>query len=130
MGFYRLIGLILLGGFLLWPLPAGAEGLVAGHYGQGVGSELEIILEIGSPPPPLVIVSQNLPLGTRVLSATPKLKKYDPDTGKAKWLLSKVNSGKMTISLRLDRPVARGQISGEIMSRSGGGKMVSVALGN
>lgn len=130
MGFCRLLLVSLLTGFLVSPGPAVAEELVTGHYLQGVGEEITIELTIGSPAPPLVIVTQNLPESTGVLSSSPELKKYDPAKGEAKWLLNKVNPGKMTISLKLDRPVAAGEISGEIMCRNKAGKMVSIALRN
>jgi hypothetical protein len=130
MKFYRLLTMVLLTGLLLCPLTAAAEELVSGHYLTGVGKEIKIELEIGSPAPPLVIVIQNLPPGTGVISSRPRLKKYDPKKGEAKWLLNKVKPGKTTVSLQLDRAVGAGELSGEIRSRMGGGKMVSSALKN
>lgn len=131
MGFYRLLLLSLLAVFLLCPLaPATAADLVSGHYLKGVGTEITIELVIGSPAPPLVIVTQLLPKGTGVLKATPELKKYDSNKGVAKWLLNKVTPGKMTVSIQLDRALGQGELSGEIMSRDQTGKMVSIALKN
>lgn len=115
---------------LIRPLAAGAGDLVTGRYLPGDGREIKIELEIGSPAPPLVIVVQNLPKGARVVDSSPELKKYDPDDGVVKWLLAKVKSGKMLVSLRLDRPVALGELQGEIRSRSEAGEMVSIAIVN
>jgi hypothetical protein len=43
-------------------------------------------------------------------------------------LLSKVKPGKMTISMTLDRAIAKGEVYGEVRCRNSAGKMVSVAL--
>lgn len=130
MGFCRLWLVVLIAGILSYPLAANAEDLVSGHYINGGGREIKIELVIGSPAPPLVIVSQKIPKGVKVLSAIPELKKYAPDKGIAKWLLNKVEPGKMIITMQLDRPVAKDEISGEIMSRNRAGKLVSIALKN
>lgn len=130
MGFNRLLVLGVIAGVLLWPFPAGAEELVSGRYVTGAGKEIKIELEIGSPAPPLVIVIQHLPAGTGLIASRPELKKYNRKKGEAKWLLSKVAPGKMTLSLTLDRSVNQDEIKGEIRCRNGAGKMVSIALKN
>jgi hypothetical protein len=130
MNFYRLLIAVVLTGFLLDPSPAGAEKLVSGRYLQGAGERIAIELEIGSPPPALVIVIQNLPQGVKVTDSKPKLKTYDPASGVAKWLLNKPNPGKMTVSFELDRPLAKGEVEGELRFRDDAGRMVSVALKN
>ncbi|MFO7606101.1 MAG: hypothetical protein R6W72_07370 [Desulfurivibrionaceae bacterium] len=130
MDFYRLLLAFLLTGVLLGPSPAGAEELVSGRYLQGAGERIEIELEIGSPPPSLVIVIQNLPQGVKMIDSKPKLKTYDPAGGVAKWLLNKPNPGKMTISFALGRPLAKGEVEGELRFRDDAGRMVSVALKN
>ena len=113
MEYCRFILLTWLAGFLLCPQMANAEELVSGHYLTGVGKNLTIELVIGSPPPPLVIVTQKIPKGTVVLNARPELMKFDENEGVAKWLLNKVNPGKMTLTMVLDQPVTRGEISGK-----------------
>jgi hypothetical protein len=130
MGFWRLLLVIWLAGLWLVPAPVAAGGPVAGRYLTGVGNEIEIELVIAAPAPPLVIVIQNLPVGTKVAGSTPALTKYDPAKGEAKWLLNKVAPGRMIVSLRLERPVAKGEISGEIRYRNGAGEMVGIVLQN
>lgn len=130
MGFCRLGLVILIAGILICPSSAEAENLVSGHYLKGQGQEIKIELKISSPAPPLVIVSQHLPQGVKVVAASPELTKYKPSKGVAKWLLRKVAPGKMTLSLQLDRSVEKGEINGEIRCRDAAGKMVNIPLKN
>ena len=130
MGLGRFSLVMLIAILLLWPLAAAAEDLVSGRYLKGAGKEIVVELEISSPAPPLVIVVQNLPKGIKVISSSPELKKYNPKKGVAKWLLREAKPGKMTVSLQLDRPVAKDTVHGEIRCRDAGGKMVSVDLEN
>lgn len=120
---------VIIAAVMIWPLVAKAGELVAGRYLPGDGQEIKLELEIGSPPPPLVIVVQNLPKGIKVVGSSPELIRYDPDEGVAKWLLHKVNPGKMVITLRLDRPVEKGKIRGELRWRNPAGMMVNIELG-
>jgi len=130
MKLYRLLWVVLVTGAIFVPTYVNAEGLVTGRYLQETGKEVAIELEISSPPPPLVIVIQNLPQGIKIVASDPEMKTYDPGTGEAKWLLSNVASGKMRISLQIDRPVKKGEISGEIRFRNEAGQMASIALKN
>lgn len=130
LGFCRFWLLVVITGMFLCPVAANAASPVAGYYVKGEGKEIKIALEISSPAPPLVIVVQHLPKGIKVVTANPELQKYNPAKGVAKWLLRKVAPGKMTVSLKLDRPVKKGEINGEIRYRDATGKMTSVPLGN
>lgn len=130
MVFCRSWLLVVITGMFLCPVAANAASPVAGHYIKGEGQEIKIALQISAPAPPLVIVVQHLPKGIKVVTAKPKLKKYNPDRGVAKWLLRKIMPGEMMISLQLDRPVKLGEINGEIRYRDVAGKMVSIPLAN
>ncbi len=110
------------------PMMVFADELVSGRYLSASGKEIRIELKIGVPAPSSVIVVQKLPKGTKIVSSSPRLKKYDPAQGKAKWLISKVNSGKRIISMTLDRVISKGEVSGEVRCRNKAGKMVSVPL--
>ena len=128
MGFTRIT---MLAGFLIMlagPLTAVADELVSGRYLSASGKEIRVELKIDSPPPASVIIVQKLPKGTGVIASSPKVKMYDPVKGEAKWLLSKVSPGKMTISMTLDRAMAKGDVSGEVRCRNTAGKMVKVPL--
>jgi hypothetical protein len=128
MGFCKFILVVLVAGIIALPIAANAEDLVSGRYIKAEGKEIVIELEISTPAPPLVIVVQDLPDGVKVVSSRPKLKKYSPKKGIAKWLLHKVKPGKMVVSMMLDRPIGKGMIEGEVRSRNLAGKMVSVDL--
>ena len=130
MVFCRFWLLVVIAGMLLYPVAAHATGPVSGHYIKGEGQDIKLALQISAPAPLLVIVVQHLPEGVEVVTATPKLKKYNPDRGVAKWLLRKAVPGEMLISLHLDRPVKLGEINGEIRYRDAAGKMASVPLAN
>lgn len=130
MGFIRNTMFVVILFILASPFVAAADELVSGRYLRAEGKEIKVELKIGSPAPASVIVVQKLPKGTGVISSSPKVKNYNPAKGKAKWLLSKVSSGKMTISMTLDRAIAKGEVSGEVRCRNTDGKMVSVPLTN
>jgi hypothetical protein len=120
--------LVLILAMLAWPLFAGAGELVSGRYLDLGGNEVRVELTIGSPAPASIILIQNLPKGVMVTASSPELKKYSPGKGQAKWLFRKVAAGKQIVSLTLDRPVTKGEISGEIRYRDVAGKMVTVPL--
>ena len=120
--------LVLILSMLALPLVAGAEELVSGRYHDLGGNEVRVELTIGSPAPASIILIQNLPRGVKVIASSPELKKYSPGKGQAKWLFRKVTAGKKIVSLTLDRPVGKGEISGEIRCRDAAGKMVTVPL--
>jgi hypothetical protein len=120
--------LVLILSMLAWPLVAGAEELVSGRYHDLGGNEVRVELTIGSPAPASIILIQNLPRGVKVIASSPELKKYSPSKGQAKWLFRKVVAGKKIVSVTLDRPVGKGEISGEIRCRDAAGKMVTVQL--
>jgi hypothetical protein len=120
--------LVLVLSLLSWPLASGAEELVSGRYQELGGNQVRIELKVGSPPPASIILIQNLPKGCKVITSRPEMKKYSPATGKAKWLLSKVVTGKMIISVTLDRPVDKRELSGEIRYRGEAGKMITAPL--
>lgn len=94
--------------------PALAEHLVTAAYLQAQGRQLTIELQIGSPPPPTLIIIQNLPPGTAIAQAEPPTKSVNTAKGEAKWLLKNVTAGPLTLRLLLDREVSAAEISGEI----------------
>jgi len=109
----------------LWAETAVAKDPVKARYLSDGGSEIRIELEIADPPPPLVIVMQKLPVGVGVVASSPELKKFDLDKGMAKWLLPKVSTGKMILTMKLDRQVQKGSVSGEVKCRGAAGAMIS-----
>ena len=128
MVFRWTLALVLFLSMLVLPLLAGAGELVSGRYHDLGSNEVRVELSIGRPAPASIILIQNLPVGVKVIASSPELKKYSPGKGQAKWLFRKVAAGKKIVSLTLDRPVTKGEISGEIRCRDAAGKMVTVQL--
>ncbi len=108
---------------------AWADELVSCRYQQAEGKRISLRLDIGSPPPTMLILVQRLPKGTTINKATPPIKKYNPNQGEAKWLLKRLKSGSMLFTIDLDHEVTAAQVSGEIRYKNpAGGKMKVIAI--
>lgn len=114
--------------FLLTPVQA-AEPLVRGRYLNGSGREIQLRINVAGQAPSTLIVTQNLPSGTVIESASPPFSQYDAGKGEAKWLLTHVSPGEYTLNLRLQTPLASGRISGEIRYKDpGSGRMTNLPV--
>lgn len=91
-----------------------AESVVTGRYVSASSVDIVLEISVGSPAPASLIVTQILPPGTDVLKGIPAFKKYNPATGRIRWLLRAVQPGRQILRLVLKRPLARGQIHAEI----------------
>lgn len=112
----RLLCLLL----LLLALPCqtsqGAAQEIAARYSQPRGTQISWQISIPSPPPAAVIVSQSIPPGTVITGSSPAYSSYDQDTGIAKWLLTNVQAGTITMSMELATPIRKkGEIHGKII---------------
>jgi len=116
--------------FLLQPAADGrADELVSCRYQQAEGRRISLRLDIGSPPPSMLILVQRIPVGITITKATPPVKKYNSRRGVAKWLLKGLQPGTMLFSMELDGEVAADQINGEIRYKNpAGGKMQVMAI--
>lgn len=110
------------------PVPAWSSPLVAAHYGKIAGQEIVIEISINAPPPPTLIVLQNVPSQVAVIQSQPATKSVNSSRGEIKWLLSKVKAGNLTLLLTLERPVSSDEISGEIRYREPDGGMVTMPI--
>ncbi len=114
---------------LLLPIGLQAAPDISARYIKAEGSQLVIEIDAGSSPPSSVILIQNFPPGVTMLSSHPGASNYSPDRNKAKWLLKNISPGRTTVSVTLDRPVSRSEISTEIrFVPSQGGKMKTVTV--
>jgi len=124
----RLILLSLIA-FVWLPVSAVAEGLISCKYLKGSGSQIELQLDISSPPPPTIIILQYLPTGVEILKSRPKMKKYNKERGQARWLLKDVRPGSMTVRMELNKEVNKGAIKGELRYRNpGSGSMETMEI--
>lgn len=99
------------------PVRLWAGELVTARYLQAQGRELVVKIVVGSPPPPSLIVIQNLPAGVAIRSSLPPAKSVDAARGKTKWLLREVQAGTIMVRISLDRAVSAAAIAGEIRYR-------------
>lgn len=118
--FFLLIGLgcMSLVLVMLWR-PAGlrAGELVSARYLRAQGRELVVKIIVGSPPPPSLILIQNLPAGVTIRRSRPPAQSVNAAGGKAKWLLREVQTGTIVVRMSLDRAVHAAAITGEIRYR-------------
>lgn len=110
-------GLLFSALFLILSVPTilhAGTALVSGQYLSATGQDIQLRITVASPAPGTLIVIQNLPAGTPIAAASPPFNQYDAGRGEVKWLLTHVGPGGYTVSLHLARPLAAGQIAGEI----------------
>ena len=109
--------------------PLRATHLLAARYARLAGQEVVVEVAVGQPPPPTLIVIQTLPPEVAVVQAEPATSSSNSKTGEVKWLLRGVKAGNLSLRLTLDRPVAAGEVSGEIRYREpGAGDMVTLPI--
>lgn len=125
-------GLLLVAIFFLLQAAGGAAlagEIVSCRYRQAEGKNISLQLEIGSPPPAMLILVQWLPKGMNIAGAMPPVKKYDPRTGEAKWLLKQLSPGPMLFTIDLEGEVSGDQLHGEIRYKNPAtGKMEVMAI--
>ncbi len=130
--FFLTIGLGCLGLVLvtfLSPARLRAGELVTARYLRAQGRKLVVKIVVGSPPPPSLIVIQNLPAGVAIRSSLPPAKSVNAARGKAKWLLREVQAGTIMVRMSLDRSVSAAAIAGEIRYREPeSGAMVTLPI--
>ncbi|NOX79931.1 MAG: hypothetical protein GXP57_02355 [Deltaproteobacteria bacterium] len=128
--FFLTIGLACLV-LIMLSLPARlrAGELVTARYLRAQGRKLVVKIIVGSPPPPSLIVIQNLPAGVAIRSSLPPAKSVNAAGGKAKWLLREVQAGTIMVRMSLDRAVSAAAIAGEIRYREPrSGTMVTLPI--
>ncbi len=85
-----------------------ARDLVSGNYLSSSGRDIELRLVIASPAPTNLIVEQLVPPGNIIASTSPPARKIDRAQGNIKWLFRNTTSGAISLSFRLEEPLAGG----------------------
>ncbi len=113
----RWIGVFLFFFFFICCAPITATGQeITARYSQPRGTKIKWSITIPNPPPDAVIVLQNIPPGTDIVSATPAYSSYEKKTGTIKWLLSGVRPGTFVMKMKLSAPIRKkGEIHGKII---------------
>ncbi|MCI5210642.1 MAG: hypothetical protein D3910_18055, partial [Candidatus Electrothrix sp. ATG2] len=92
------------------------QQLVYARYTQPRGKKISWHLAIPQAPPAVVILIQNIPPGTTLLTSSPSFHSYDQEAGTVKWLLTDLQPGEIPMHMELDTPILKkGEISGEIL---------------
>jgi len=114
---------------VIMPGNASADTLVQCRYLKAEGTNIELRLDIASPPPVSVILAQNLPPGVTITDARPQFNKFNKKQGVVKWLLKDVAPGSLVVHMRLSRPIQADEIRGEIRYMDPAvGKMIKIKV--
>lgn len=106
-----------------------ARDLISGEYVSASGKTIILNLEIDDPPPGNLIVLQFIPGGVDLVSSDPPVMKYDKNAGKAKWLIKKVQPGKLSITMKLSESIQASSLRAEVLCRDQQtGKMVELLI--
>ena len=97
---------------------AADDGLVSCRYLKASGNEIQLQINVSSPPPATIIVIQNIPAGSVIKNSTPEIKKLNSKKGIAKWLFRKIKAGSFLIKMSLDQPLKPGQLTGQIQYKN------------
>ncbi len=111
------------------PGVAWAQDMVSGKYTSSSGTTIVLELTIQEPPPGNLIVHQFLPKGVHLVSSSPAATKFSAKKGKAKWLVKKVRSGTMRITMELSKAIGAGTLRAEVRCRDQvTGKMTDIVI--
>jgi transcriptional regulator with XRE-family HTH domain len=95
------------------------QASVSARYSQARGENISWNLTVRQTPPAVVMMIQNIPAGTTLLTSSPPYHSYDQETGTVKWLLTDLQPGTFPMSMELDIPIRKkGEISGELLFES------------
>ncbi|MDH3360670.1 MAG: hypothetical protein OEL55_07350 [Desulfobulbaceae bacterium] len=104
--------------FLLFGANVRADEMVSCKYLQSKGKKISLQLDIGSPPPTMLILIQKLPEGISITKSSPQAKKYNYQKREAKWLMKNLTPGTTLFTMELDKEITADQLSGEIRYKS------------
>ena len=89
---------------------------ISARYLQSRGDHIVWEIQVPSPPPAAVIVTQYILPGSEVLESSHPLSSYDKRGGIAKWLLTSIPPGTLKMGMTLSNPIRqKGEIHGEVM---------------
>jgi len=89
---------------------------IAARYLQARGEHIVWEIDIPSPPPAAVIVSQYILPGSEILASSRPPSSYDKEAGQAKWLIMPVSPGTLRMEMTVSKPIRqKGEIHGEVM---------------
>ena len=95
---------------------ASAESSIYARYLKSRGEHILWEIQVPSPPPAAVIVSQYILPGSEILQSSHPLSSYDREKGIAKWLIMPISPGTLRMEMKVSKPIRqKGEIHGEVM---------------
>ena len=93
-----------------------ADKSISARYVTPRGNHIKWQIRIPSPAPAAVIVTQYILPGSEIQSSSHPLSSYDKERGVAKWLLTSIPSGLLTMDIKISKPIRKkGEIHGEVL---------------
>lgn len=109
-------GMILIMAAIVGGASALAGPSISARYLQPRGAHITWKIQVPSPAPAAVLVTQYILPGSDILESSHPLSSYDKERGIAKWLLSPVSPGDLRMEMKLSMPIrTKGEIHGEVM---------------
>lgn len=89
---------------------------ISARYLQTQGEHIVWEIQLASPQPLALIVTQYLLPGTEILESSYPLSSCDKEKGIAKWLITSISPGTLKMEMTVSKPIRRkGEIHGEVM---------------
>jgi len=93
-----------------------ADNFISARYLKSRGDHIVWEIQVPSPPPAAVIVTQYILPGSEVLGSSHPLSSYDKQGGIAKWLITSIPPGILKMEMTVSKPIRKkGDIHGEVM---------------
>ncbi|MEW6429142.1 MAG: hypothetical protein AB1568_14025 [Thermodesulfobacteriota bacterium] len=97
--------------------PAWPGQAVTARYEEISGTRVTLVVEIGDPPPAMIIIEQEIPAGLTLLDASPPFNKMSGARSSAKWLLKDAGPGRQRILMQFSGPVDARDLRSELRFR-------------
>ena len=109
-----LVAIMTIAAFLAGKALAGTS--ISARYLQSRGEHIVWEIQVPSPPPAAVIVTQYILPGSEVLESSHPLSSYDREGGIAKWLIMSISPGTLKMEMTVSKPIRqKGEIHGEVI---------------
>lgn len=93
-----------------------AGTFISARYLKPRGAHIVWEIQVPSPPPAAVIVTQYILPGSEVLDSSHPLSSFDKEKGIAKWLIPAISPGTLKMEMTVNKPIRRkGEIHGEVL---------------
>lgn len=91
---------------------------ITARYIKTAGDAVSVRITVSKPAPSNLILEQQLPAGTKILSTSPQAKKANTKKGTVKWLLKGLSPGTLDVSMRVSPAISSKDAKGKIRYRN------------